>query len=170
MNWEAIGAVGETVGAAGVIASLLFLAFETRKSTKTARASLTNEALIQVALLNDMAVSDPQLRDLFEKSGTPGIPVSDYSDEEWKVLLHFARALFFRIEGMHTLYRQGLIEEDLWRIRMSMTAALLQFPIWKKYWETDKANAMYTPSFIAALDDMKAAAYQAPAFTSRQEQ
>jgi hypothetical protein len=168
MNWDAIGAVGETVGAAGVILSLLYVGFETRRHTKTARASLTNEALIQVALLNDMAVSDPELRNLFEKSGTPGITVAEYTDEEWKVLLHFARALFFRIEGMHTLYRQGLIEEELWRTRMSMTAALLQFPIWEKYWETDKSNAMYTPSFIAALDDMKAADYKAPAFALSQ--
>jgi hypothetical protein len=124
------------VGATGVILSLLYLGFETRRSTTTACASLTNEALLQVALPNYMAVSAPQLRDLFEKSGTPGIPVSEYTDDEWKVLLHFARALFFRIEGMHTLYRQGPIGEELWRTPMSMTAALLQFPIWNKSWRT----------------------------------
>jgi len=166
MNWDAIAAVGEMVGAAGVILSLLYVGFETRRNTKTARASLSNDALIQIALLNDMAISDPQLRNVFEKSGTPGTSVSEYNDEEWKVLVHFARALFFRIEGINTLYRQGLIEEDLWRVRMSMTAALLQFPIWEKYWEMDKTNAMYTPSFIAALESMNAADYAAPAFAA----
>jgi hypothetical protein len=32
MNWEAIGAIGEVVGAAGVVATLLYLAVQVRLS------------------------------------------------------------------------------------------------------------------------------------------
>ena len=38
MNWEAIGAVGEVVGAAGVIFSLVYLATQIRASSKQANA------------------------------------------------------------------------------------------------------------------------------------
>ena len=38
MNWEAIGAVAEVVGAAGVIASLLYLGIQIRQSTRTEQA------------------------------------------------------------------------------------------------------------------------------------
>ena len=34
MNWEAIGAIGELLGAAGVIATLGYLAFQIRQNTK----------------------------------------------------------------------------------------------------------------------------------------
>jgi hypothetical protein len=32
MNWEAIGAIGETVGAAGVVLTLVYLANQTRQN------------------------------------------------------------------------------------------------------------------------------------------
>ena len=38
MNWEAIGAVGEVIGAAGVIFSLVYLATQIRASSKQANA------------------------------------------------------------------------------------------------------------------------------------
>ena len=38
MNWEAIGAVGEAVGAAGVIISLLYLAVRIRGDARARRA------------------------------------------------------------------------------------------------------------------------------------
>ena len=37
MNWEAIGAIGESVGAAGVIASLVYLAVQIRQNTRSTR-------------------------------------------------------------------------------------------------------------------------------------
>lgn len=38
MNWEAIGAVGEIVGAGGVIGSLLYLAIQTKKASLVTRS------------------------------------------------------------------------------------------------------------------------------------
>jgi hypothetical protein len=43
MNWEAIGAVAEVVGAAGVIVSLLYLAVQIRNQNRQARVELVNE-------------------------------------------------------------------------------------------------------------------------------
>jgi hypothetical protein len=39
MNWEAIGAVGEVAGAAGVIASLIYLAVQVRQNTRSVEAA-----------------------------------------------------------------------------------------------------------------------------------
>jgi hypothetical protein len=39
LNWEAIGAVGEVVGAAGVIASLVYLAVQIRHNTRSVEAA-----------------------------------------------------------------------------------------------------------------------------------
>jgi hypothetical protein len=45
MNWEAIGAIGETVGALGVVISLLYLATQLRHSSRTAKASALDQAV-----------------------------------------------------------------------------------------------------------------------------
>ena len=39
MNWDAIGAIAELLGAIGVIASLVYLATQIRQNTATVRAS-----------------------------------------------------------------------------------------------------------------------------------
>ena len=41
MNWEAIGALGETVGALAVLVTLVYLAMQIRQNTKTVQAAKT---------------------------------------------------------------------------------------------------------------------------------
>ena len=50
MNWEALGAVAELVGAVGVVASLLYLAAQVRTSN---RASAVQAKLQSTRMLND---------------------------------------------------------------------------------------------------------------------
>ena len=43
MNWDAIGAIGEIVGAIAVVITLLYLAHQTRINTKAVKTSTFNE-------------------------------------------------------------------------------------------------------------------------------
>ena len=43
MNWDAIGAVGEIIGAAAVVVSVFYLAAQVRKQTEEERLSATRE-------------------------------------------------------------------------------------------------------------------------------
>lgn len=53
MNWEAIGAVGEVLGALGVIATLGYLAVQVRQNTRTSRASALSLALRDISELTN---------------------------------------------------------------------------------------------------------------------
>ena len=44
MNWEAIGAIGEVVGAAAVVASLVYLAVQIRQNTRTIRRASARQS------------------------------------------------------------------------------------------------------------------------------
>jgi len=44
MNWDAIGAVGEILGALAVFASLIYLALQIKQNTQSLRASAKHEA------------------------------------------------------------------------------------------------------------------------------
>ena len=46
MNWEAIGAVGEVLGAVGVIATLGYLAVQIRQNTRTVKSSAYQSAVL----------------------------------------------------------------------------------------------------------------------------
>ena len=55
MNWEAIGAIGETLGAAGVIATLVYLAVQIRDSNRVAEdASFEKKLALGIASFHEM--------------------------------------------------------------------------------------------------------------------
>ena len=56
MNWNAIGAVAELVGASGVIASLLYLAVQIRQSTKQSIAEQVPEKIRQINLITALTM------------------------------------------------------------------------------------------------------------------
>ncbi|MBW2423751.1 MAG: hypothetical protein JRG86_05855 [Deltaproteobacteria bacterium] len=67
MNWDAIGAIAESIGAAAVVASLVYLSLQIRAST---RASAVESKLQTTRLLTDVldsVVEAPELNDLYQR-------------------------------------------------------------------------------------------------------
>ena len=50
MSWEAIGAVGEIVGASAVIVTLIYLALQIKDSARAARSSAVTDATTAMQL------------------------------------------------------------------------------------------------------------------------
>lgn len=69
MNWEAIGAIGELVGAAAVLATLVYLAAQVRKSNELSRFNATKEIVNQFNDLNRLVTTDASLRNVLMKTG-----------------------------------------------------------------------------------------------------
>ena len=65
INWGAIGAIADLVAAAGVIASLLYLAVQVRASNV---ASAVEAKLVSTRLLNDFIdslIENPELNEIY---------------------------------------------------------------------------------------------------------
>ena len=69
MNWEAIGAVGESLGSVAVLVTLIYLASQVRQSNHLARFNATKEIVNQFNQLNQLVATDADLRKLLAKSG-----------------------------------------------------------------------------------------------------
>ena len=162
MNWEALGTAAELVGAFGVIASLIFLAIETRRNTKTMRSSLSNNSLESIAALNDIVLTDPELRRVVSKSTSANMEATDFDDEEWEAVIYLGRALFLRLEGAYILYKQGLIEQDVWEIKKAVGSGMIKLPIWRRYWKQEQSNGLFSPSFIEELNRESTAEFVTP--------
>jgi hypothetical protein len=59
MNWDAISAIGEVIGAAGVIISLLYLALQIRHSSRTAEDSAIRDTFAAVGVQLSAMVESP---------------------------------------------------------------------------------------------------------------
>ena len=83
MNWEAIGAIGEIVGAGAVIATLVYLAAQVKKANELSRFNATKEIVNQFNDLNRLATTDTMLRSVLMKTG-------DLSADESEQVYNFA--------------------------------------------------------------------------------
>ena len=61
MNWEAIGATGEIIGAVGVIVTLVYLAIQIRQNTASLKSSTLQARLEASAGLHDLCAFGPEL-------------------------------------------------------------------------------------------------------------
>jgi hypothetical protein len=162
MTWDGLSTIAEMVGAAGVIASLIFLALETRRNTKTMRSSLSNDSLDSIAALNDMIFADPGLRRAVSKATDGNLVAGDFNEDEWDAIIYLGRAIFLRLEGTYTLYRQGLIEDDVWELKRAIASGMIKLPIWRRYWEQDQLNRIFSSSFITEIERESDATFRTP--------
>ena len=156
MNWEAIGAIGEILGAVGVIVSLFYVAYQVRQSTNQGKLntiaieSANFEALSAAA--NDIRLrlaENPELARLYLKgSKNPTL----LSDEE---TLGYRMFLDANVSNYYLSYeskRRGV--NDDWESAHSYILRLLNSPGGKWYWEISRSG--FNVEFQKAIDDLLA--------------
>lgn len=111
MNWDAISALAELLGAVGVIVTLLYLSRQVRENTASIRRATTRDALHSIADFNQFVASDPVLVDLFWRgSGAPGA----LSEEEWNRFVSLASTMIRRFELLYLDHESGALASELW--------------------------------------------------------
>ncbi len=108
MNWEAIGAIGEVLGAVGVIITLAYLAVQMRQSNRLAKRAAVQGVLAGRAEMNRFIASHPDLNELIWK----GMESPHELDEsEWRrftlafstVIRHYEAIFFDSQEGLRSV-------------------------------------------------------------------
>ncbi|MCK5942446.1 MAG: hypothetical protein KAI24_10785 [Planctomycetes bacterium] len=72
MNWEAVSAISALVGAAGVVASLLYLAGQVRSSSRIARQEAARSVLAKLNASLDAITRDESMADIWLR-GSAGL-------------------------------------------------------------------------------------------------
>ena len=122
MNWDAVGAISELAAAAGVVASLIYLARQIRQSNATDK--LTATLGIQTSF-NDVT------RLLIDNEGTFAV-LGDFEnldqDEQYRLSAKLY-ALYSHIELVYSNHQKGMIDGD----EATRTYSLL-------YWYRDRTG------------------------------
>ncbi len=144
MNWDAIAAIAEMVGAFGVIASLIYLATQIRQSTKVARAETTKDLF----LASRTAIMDMAANDELAKIWTD---IRQFESEEVARRYAFYQSFFRLYELQFNLAGQELLDEDIansYTLVVRMFAGTVHFPA---YWE--KARGEFNEKFANYVDE-----------------
>ncbi len=125
MNWEAIGAIGEILGAAGVIITLAYLAVQMRQSNRLAKRAAVQSLLAGRAEMNRFLASDPVLNDLVLKGAESP---DDLDDGEWKRFRMVGSTVIRHYEAIFLDNQEGLLPPGIWRSQESSMKRVLSMP------------------------------------------
>jgi hypothetical protein len=149
MNWEAVGAIGEVIGAAGVILTLVYLAHQIRQNIKAIRAR-THQAITSANL--GMAMS------MAESEGLAKVLVRGLADfdsldpaDRLRTVGWFNSILKFG-ENTHYQFLQGGLEKAVWEGWMVILENCVTQPGPREYW-TQRRTA-FQPAFRDLVEDM----------------
>jgi len=136
MNWDAIGAIGEIVGAAGVVVSLVYLAAQIRNQNRESRLAAMHE------ISSGFRVATSKLLD----SGLTGIfvkAIEDFeslTDEERLKLIVGVTAIFRAWEEAFIQHDIGHLDDRAWKPMLSYYTFILSAPSARRVWEMRKEH------------------------------
>ncbi len=157
MNWDAIGAVAELLGAIGVIASLVYLAGQIRDSreqmsqnTRAVRAGAYQQFQGHLRETMMQALTVPRLEGVvFRGMADP----EALSEEEAGRFMWWLLGMFLVYENAHYQYRMGLLDENRWKLHRSGLQTLLEAQGIRQWWATH-SGLIESPEFAALVSEM----------------
>ena len=153
MNWEAIGAIAEAVGAAGVIASLVYLGSQIRSSTRAAKVTAYQQTITAGRDINLAVLANS---DLFEAMTRRwGLTDQEEIDKTREGL--FFELLMQNWESQVYQHTQGMMDDAMWedrRARIRNTVVRNRnFPDW---WTKAADRTQVTPGLQELIDELVA--------------
>jgi hypothetical protein len=146
MNWEAIGAVGEIIGAMAVVLSLIYLAIQVRQNSTMARAESRLRLVATWREFTDSLESGDVYafgRGLQHYPELPPAEIVKFRGHLYHMLHFFQCALALR--------EAQTLDEDTYSRYATIIAALYATPGGRRFWQEAKIFA--TGRIAQALDD-----------------
>ena len=131
MNWDALGATAELLGAIAVVLSLLYLTTQVKQANKLARGQ-TRQRMVEQAQheVYQGMIADPSImQSLYKKE--------PLDETEWIRLTGWLLAAMRQREYEWFQYKDGNIDEELWEAYRGVVTIHLGTARTRKWWETN---------------------------------
>lgn len=152
MNWDAIGAIGETISAIAVVVSILYLAIQIRSNTRATKASASFDATHSWATSNEQVPQfSDKLLEAFKRTYEPTCNPKEFTDIENIRIGAHNRALFQKLEGQYYLFKFGYLAFGVWEKRSAWANGLIQLPYYSNWWENELRESIFSDEFAEAI-------------------
>ena len=149
MNWEAIGAVGEILGAAAVVVTLAYLIVQMRQNTLATKAQTRSSITDQILDINNSVLANPALLEAREKANADSPLTLDEQNILNVNMVNWLR----HWENVHFQYRHGTYDESEYLAqRVAWHHQLAVSSFWRQRWPN--MCGMFSPEFVAEVDSL----------------
>lgn len=148
MNWDAIGAIGENIGAFAVVISIIYLAVQIRQNTKTLAAN-TAQAVTDSAVDALMRVAESH--DLSSVAAKTFAGDKSLTGVEQMQLQLVLRSLFCNFENYFYQHRRGYFEDEIWAGDKLVIFDQLSTEAFREWWDTN--SRLFGKSFVEFVNN-----------------
>jgi hypothetical protein len=143
VSWDAIGALGELIGALAVVATLVYLSIQLRQNTKAMHLQ-TAQAAFQTSLDVVSTIAEGDHPSIWQKFRTSGVESIEDADKRMAAE-SLARCLFTSYDSHFYQYSRGSLDLQLHEAFERRLLAQLAWPGISGWWKANKS--LFTESF-----------------------
>jgi hypothetical protein len=132
MNWEAINAIAQAIGAFGVVASLWYLGVQVHRSTRVAKIAAQDSAASALRDVTKPYMENAELARIWQV-GLENL--SALTPEDQSRFFHASYQFLKAFETIHTHYAYGLLDLELWKGWRELLRHYIASPGLGQYWK-----------------------------------
>ena len=152
MNWDAIGAVGEIVGAMAVVVTLAFLIFQLRQNTIALRQQSERSSADAIHAWS-RAMMDPSVSGAVSKAYVD--PDARPSPAEMVPIEHFVMSFLIALQQDFFDWKRGFQSDEIWASRTGLVNGVFYSRSARKWWQEIGYNYV-VPEFREVIEDILA--------------
>ena len=144
MNWSNLAIAGETLSSIAVLATLVYLAIQTRQNTQATQA---NGRHMSASLDIQLCLSQAENAVMFSHAHDP-----ELTDEQ-KVFFEGWLCAFLRLRELEWLnFKAGTIDEATWKSYSGAIGIVLSVPHFRRFWLN--IREIFDPGFVSVVNRM----------------
>ena len=159
MNWDAIGAIGEIIGASAVVGTLFYLLIQVRQSqqvieanTKAIRGNAAWDAEIAFAQRNFELAHSAEHADLIQRSYVENASITQFSDSERVRVVADTASTLQTIQAQYFLWREGSLPNEIWAYRSKWARRYIMLPVIQAIWDDLKSEDFFSKEFVDLIE------------------
>ena len=149
MNWEAIGAGGEIVGALAVFLTLAYLSIQIRQNTKAVRASAIDSAISQINQIRELIISDPEVANMYRRGNENPESLNEDDKIRYRLVIHNALSAESNVHAQAVF--AGL-SDSTWEAQLPIVTRIISSTGGKWFWQGHRNE--FEESFRVQVDEL----------------
>jgi hypothetical protein len=137
MNWEALGAIGEGVGAVAVVVTIGYLAVQIRQNTHAVRSAAHQETTRDVSGFVSRVAENADVARILRVGLQDWDKLDDDERMRFSMLLF---NVFFNFQHLYSLHREGTLDPEYWASQWQVMLWYMRQPGVGRWWSVAKSR------------------------------
>ena len=149
MNWDAIGAIGEVVGAVAVVVTLLYVARQIHQANSQTQAGARYSFLEAYGHMNSSITESKEVASIFRR----GFSGEKLDEDEYMQFFALTGQFLNTWSVLFDLHEDGLLPENQWSMVRKDIITMLSEPGGKAFWKKHGRFGVHE-AFRDAVDEV----------------